>query len=142
LIVVDANILVSELLRQRGRPILRRPELELSLPEDQWGEADHEMTMRLERMVTRNRLLPQRVAEIRADMDKTINEHISIVPRALYGHLKEAALRRVPRDARDWAPVALAMAIDAAILTEDSDFLGCGVATWTMATLRAELEQG
>ena len=49
------------------------------------------------------------------------------------------ARRRVPRDQRDWPPVALALALDAGILTADADFLGCGCATWTVDTLAAEL---
>ena len=49
------------------------------------------------------------------------------------------ARRRVPRDPNDWPPVALAL--DAAILTGDQDFLGCGRPTWTVDTLRTELDQ-
>jgi hypothetical protein len=37
----------------------------------------------------------------------------------------------------DGDPVALAL--DAAILTGDNDFLGCGCPTWTVETLLAEL---
>ena len=42
----------------------------------------------------------------------------------------------------DWAPVALAMVLDAGILTGDHDFLGCGCPTWTVETLRAQLGEG
>ena len=63
------------------------------------------------------------------------------IPRTFYEHLQTAALRRVPRDPSDWAPVALALALDAAILTGDGDFLGCGCPTWTIETLTEELVQ-
>jgi hypothetical protein len=42
---------------------------------------------------------------------------IEIIPRVVYEHLEGMARRCVPRDSHDWAPVALALALDAAILT-------------------------
>jgi predicted nucleic acid-binding protein len=62
-----------------------------------------------------------------------------VIPRVLYEHWEETARRRVARDPNDWAPVALALALDVGILTGDQDFLGCGCATWTVDTLREEL---
>ncbi len=54
------------------------------------------------------------------------------------------ACRRVPRDrcrltAADWAPAALALTPDAAILPGDDNFLGRGCPTRTVETLRSEL---
>ena len=63
------------------------------------------------------------------------------MPRETYALERETALRRVPRDERDWPTVALAIALDAAILTADNDFLGCGCPTWTVETLSAELKR-
>jgi hypothetical protein len=40
----------------------------------------------------------------------------------------------------NWPTVALAIVVDAAILTGDRDFLGCGCPTWTVETLTHELE--
>lgn len=67
---------------------------------------------------------------------------VTVVAREHYEHLRDVAIRRVPRDERDWPTVAAALALDAPILTADADFLGCGVATWTVETLVAELENG
>lgn len=39
---------------------------------------------------------------------------------------EKAARRRVPRDRKDWPVVALALLLDAAVLTGDNDFLGYG----------------
>jgi predicted nucleic acid-binding protein len=64
---------------------------------------------------------------------------IDVVSRANYQRLRDTALRRVPRDERDWPTVALAISVNVAILTTDNDFLGCGCATWTVETLIAEL---
>jgi predicted nucleic acid-binding protein len=65
---------------------------------------------------------------------------LEVAPREAYAALKATALRRVPRDARDWPTVALAIILDAAILTGDRDFLGCGCPTRTVETLTHELE--
>ncbi len=66
---------------------------------------------------------------------------IEVVPRDTYATLEQAATERVPRDQRDWPTVALAVVLDAGILTGDNDFLGCGCPTWTVETLRGELER-
>jgi hypothetical protein len=60
---------------------------------------------------------------------------IEIIPRRFYEHMEAVARRRVPRDPYDWPPVALALVLDAGILTADHDFLGCGCPTWTAETL-------
>jgi predicted nucleic acid-binding protein len=62
-----------------------------------------------------------------------------IVPEAVYAPAKQRAFMRVPRDPDDWPAVALAMGLDAGIWTVDADFLGCGLPTWTMDTLLAEV---
>jgi hypothetical protein len=38
IVVVDASVLVAELLRRRGRELLRHPELSVVVAEDQWQE--------------------------------------------------------------------------------------------------------
>ena len=45
--------------------------------------------------------------------------------------------RIAQRDEDDWPVLAAALALGCAIWTEDTDFFGCGVATWT--TDRVEL---
>lgn len=50
-------------------------------------------------------------------------------------HLEDEALARSVRDPNDWPAVACALALTAGIWTNDNDFLGTGVATWTTETL-------
>ena len=48
-----------------------------------------------------------------------------------YGHFEDLARERIARrDEDDW-PVLAVLALDCPIWTEDTDFFGCGVATWT-----------
>jgi predicted nucleic acid-binding protein len=70
------------------------------------------------------------------------NEAIEVISRQSYVHIEETARRRIPRDPNDWPTVALAITFGADIVTNDNDFLGCGCATWTVETLRSELEAG
>lgn len=50
----------------------------------------------------------------------------------LYAAHQPAALQRIAvRDADDWPVLARAMALGCPVWTEDADFFGSGVATWT-----------
>lgn len=48
IVVADASVLVGELLRRRGRALLTHPALRVVIAEDQWDEAEHELSRRLE----------------------------------------------------------------------------------------------
>ncbi len=49
----------------------------------------------------------------------------------VYGLFKQEAKRRIgTRDQRDWSLLALALALDCPVWTEDNDFFGTGVVTW------------
>src|SRR5438445_686000 len=59
---------------------------------------------------------------------------VTLIPQADYDHWESIARRQIPRDPSDWPTVALALALTASIWTQDADFLGCGIATWTTET--------
>ena len=60
------------------------------------------------------------------------------VPQETYADFRaEAQLRLRGRDEEDWPFVALALTLNCPIWTEDQDFFGSGVPTWT--TDRVEL---
>jgi predicted nucleic acid-binding protein len=140
IVVADASVLVGELLRRRGRELLLDPELRLLVAEDQWEEAEHELSRRLGILESQGRLTAEQCAALKRGVDELLEARaIEVVPRETYAYLEQAATERVPRDQRDWPTVALAMVLDAGILTGDNDFLGCGCPTWTVETLRAEL---
>ncbi|MDA8246883.1 PIN domain-containing protein, partial [Acidithiobacillus sp.] len=44
------------------------------------------------------------------------------------------------RDERDWPAVAASLLLDCPIWTEDRDFFGAGVATWTTETISIYLD--
>jgi len=60
----------------------------------------------------------------------------TVVSRDLYGDFEaEARKRLAARDPDDWPILAAALALGCPIWTEDTDFFGCGVATWTSASI-------
>lgn len=142
IVVADASVLVGELLRKRGRELLLHQDLRVLVAEHQWEETEHELARRLDILESREKLTSeQRLALEQAVNDLIETRVIEVVPRDTYASLEQTATERVPRDQRDWPTVALAMVLDAGILTGDNDFLGCGCATWTVETLRRELER-
>jgi predicted nucleic acid-binding protein len=62
-----------------------------------------------------------------------------MVDSALIETAKDEALRRI-RDPADWPALALALQLECAIWTEDQDFFGTGLATWTTATVQRYLD--
>lgn len=55
-----------------------------------------------------------------------------------YAEFESEARKRIEqRDEGDWPVLAAALALKCPVWTEDADFFGCGVATWT--TDRVEL---
>ncbi len=138
-LVVDANVLVGELLRRRGRELIARPTLRLTITERAWDEARHELRRRAADMARHGRVQSGSGAELFAAALALAELHVAPAAADAYAHLETEARRRIPRDPDDWPTVALALALDAAIWTHDNDFLGCGVATWTTDTLLAQL---
>ncbi len=138
-LVVDANILVAELIRVRGRKLIVRPELELYIAEQAWSETTYELNKRIEKMVDRG-VFSQAVGEnLLTDGIALAEAKVAIVPHEIYSSYETIARNRIPRDPNDWFTVALALAIEGAIWTLDNDFLGCGIATWTTDTLLIHL---
>lgn len=138
-LVIDANVLVAELLRERGQVLVAHPALELTIAESIWDEAEYELRKRVGLMTMRGILttdIAERLLEIALI---TANDRIIQIPQTIYDMHENVARSRIPRDPDDWHTVALALASDAAIWTADADFLGCGIVTWTTDTLLAHL---
>ncbi len=111
-VVADASVLVGELQRPRGRELLRHPELSVLVAEDQWEETKHELARRLDLLASTSRISEKRRSDLENDVQALIDEEvIEVVPRVNYLTLRDTALRRVPRDERDWPTVALAISL-------------------------------
>jgi len=73
-------------------------------------------------------------AETQAALAKLriLQQIVQTIPTELFEELEPLARDRLKgRDEEDWPYVALALIVGCPIWTEDTDFFGCGVATWT-----------
>lgn len=139
MLVVDTNILVGELLRQRGRQLIEHPDLTLYVTERVLDETQYELRRRMTARVSRGGLTETTAQEILESAMALIENNITLVAESSYSHLETEARNRTPRDPDDWHTVALALEMNAAIWTQDCDFLGCGCPTWTTETLLIQL---
>lgn len=140
-LVVDTSVLVGELLRVSGRARLADDRLDLFLPEMMWGELSVELPRRIETFATRHGL-ERAVATRLADAClEAVETNVAVLDAAVYSALEHEARDRSLRDPRDWPVVATALALGADIWTNDNDFLGTGVATWTTESLQRWLDR-
>lgn len=139
-LVVDASVLVAEVLRVRGRELLTHPTLDLAVPEETWGETEHELRKRVALLAERGIFPPVRATQVLEEALATVAARATLVSPDVYADRMEEARRRIPRDPHDASVVALALALNCGIWTGDRDFFGCGVAVWITETLLAHLE--
>ena len=140
-LVVDTSVLVGELLRASGRARLGDERLELFLPEQMWGETRVELPRRVAAFVRRRGLDHSLGDELASACLSSVEANVAVLDEAIYTALEDEARARSLRDPRDWPVVASALALGAGIWTNDNDFLGTGIATWTTETLQRWLER-
>jgi len=125
-IVLDANILIRAVLGVRVRDLLvgHAPDVKFFAPDVAYADARKYLPA----------LLKKRGIDSAAAM-KVLDALEAIVQPLdveLYSGMQQQALQRIAaRDADDWPVLACAMAIGCPVWTEDADFFGTGVATWT-----------
>jgi len=132
MLVLDANILIRAVLGSRVLALLRTyaEQVEFLTPDTAFEEAREKLPEILER-----RRVP--VAPAMAILDQLVDV-VQAVEAETYQSFEHVARQRISRrDEDDWPVLATALALGCAIWTEDADFFGCGVATWT--TDRVEL---
>jgi predicted nucleic acid-binding protein len=140
-LVVDASVLIAELLRATGRERLGNDRLELFLPEPVWAELQHELPRRVAAFARRRGIAHSDVGDLARLCLAAVEANVVVLDEALLSPFEEEARARVPRDPNDWPLVAAALALGAGIWTLDKDLLGAGVATWTTETLQAWLQR-
>lgn len=125
-LVVDANILVRAVLGTRVRTVVETyaGSASLFLPESAYLEAQEHLAAL---MVKRGGDPEKALLLLRA-----LSRLVELIGAEVYGAFEEEARERLgTRDPEDWPILAAALALGCPIWTEDTDFFGCGVATWT-----------
>jgi len=63
---------------------------------------------------------------------RSLGHLVELIGCEVYGQFELEARERIDkRDPDDWPILASALALGCPIWTEDTDFFGCGLATWT-----------
>ena len=129
-IVIDANVLMRAVLGRRVAELLERfaPQVAFLAPDVAFDDVREHLAA-----VLAKRGAP---GALQATLEKLIalQTAVQTVDQAEYETMKPAALARIgPRDPDDWPVLACALLLNCPVWTEDKDFFGTGVATWTTA---------
>lgn len=125
-IVLDANILIRAVLGRRVLELITHASTHVNFfaPDVAYADARKYLP---DLLIKRG--IQATAAMLVLDELESI---VRIVDAEVYVGMKASALARISlRDADDWPVLACAMALGCPIWTEDQDFFGTGVATWT-----------
>lgn len=137
-IVLDANVLMRALLGRKVDRLLQAYAARVTFlaPEVAFEDVREHLATVLHKRGELNALEPalEKLTALRLV--------VRAVDAAEYEELKPAALARIgPRDPDDWPVLACALALNCPIWTEDRDFFGTGVATWTTTLVEQYLSE-
>jgi predicted nucleic acid-binding protein len=126
MLVLDANILIRAVLGKRVKSLLvtYKGKGDFLVPDVCVEEARRKLPAILQK---RGTPIDRGMREL-----ELYCELVQAVPSSRYAMWMPVAYRRLGRrDADDCPILACALALDFPLWTEDSDFFGCGIATWT-----------
>jgi predicted nucleic acid-binding protein len=126
MLVLDANILMRAVLGKHARGLLKTygELIEFVAPDVAFDEARR----RLPQVIERRKLQE----ELFMTFFDSLANVVRTVEFEVYSGFEVIARERLARrDEDDWPILAAALALRCPIWTEDTDFFGCGVATWT-----------
>lgn len=135
-LVVDANILIRPVLGNKARALIELYGKNASffVPEPAYLEAEKHLAAL---MVKRGGDPAKALTLLRA-----MRGLVDLVGADVYGGFEREARERLgARDPEDWPVLAAALAIGCPIWTEDPDFFGCGVATWSSGRVEMFLKR-
>ena len=134
-LVLDANILIRGVLGNRVRRILvsYAGSISFFVPELALSEAHEHLAV----LIRKRGHDPESALRL---LDAMVGLVELISPDTYAEHETEARRRLGTRDPDDWPILASALALNCPIWTEDTDFFGCGVATWTSSRIEIFLQ--
>jgi predicted nucleic acid-binding protein len=125
-IVLDANILIRAVLGKRVLELITQAAHNVNFFAPDVAYADARKY--LPDLLAKRGIQPAAVMLVLDELEFIVRS----VEAEIYEDLKATALARIAvRDADDWPVLACAMTLGCPIWTEDQDFFGTGVATWT-----------
>ena len=128
-VVVDANILMRAVLGRRVRQIIETHAERVTFftPEIAIADARRHLPA-----VIRNRRGDDDAVVAALELLDAVARNVETIEAETYDEQRESALARIEkRDPDDWPILATALILDCPVWTEDNDFFGTGVPTWT-----------
>ena len=130
-IVLDANILIRFVLGEKVPALLsaHATSVDFLTPDNAFEEARKHLPTILRARGDDGTAEAAALAALDA-----VTAIVTSIPASSYEPMYAQALARIgQRDAHDWPVLACALLLNCPIWTEDHDFFGTGVATWTTA---------
>lgn len=133
-LVIDANILIRAVLGQRVRGLIANAtdQVAFYVAEANSEEAKHYLAQLAPTRGIDEAIWRSALDTVMAAIQLVGQEELALVET-------EAKARIARRDERDWPAVAAAILLNCPVWTEDSDFFGAGVSTWTTGTVEIYL---
>jgi len=125
-LVLDANILIRAVLGQKVRSLIIQyaGQVHFYAPDVCYQDAQKYLPI-----LMKKRKLP---VDCPLAVLTALVKFVEVVDKSLYEGFENSARQRMStRDIDDWPVLALALTLNCPIWTEDADFFGSGVATWT-----------
>lgn len=145
-LVVDASAAIRDLIGSGlagvTPRVLRDERFDLLVAEQTVDEIGRKLPERSAAMVAQGRITVEVREALLRDATLVMTNALSIVAAPMYAGHEALARRRLvdPAHQDDWPVLALALATDSAIWSDDRDFFGCGSPVWATPVLRRELE--
>lgn len=133
-LVIDANILIRGVFgdRVRGLIVSAAEEVAFYVAEANYHEACHYLSELAPRRGIAEPVWKAALETLMTAVQLVGHEELEMVEL-------EARARIARRDERDWPGLAAALLLQCPIWTEDQDFFGTGVPTWTTSTVHLYL---
>jgi predicted nucleic acid-binding protein len=129
-LVLDANILIRAVLGHKVRDLIMvyADQIDFFAPNDCFEDA----RKYLPELLLKRGIAVEPALEVLHIIERLVQP---IESEWLDAFESQARLRLKQRDEQDWPILAAALALNCPIWTEDADFFGVGVATWTTSNV-------
>lgn len=140
-LVVDASAGVRQVLSRRRPRLLVHSSLDLLITEHCLVEALRNLHARIDGQAAAGVVDARAAAVLHAEGEGALRAAVEVMPEAVYAPYQAEAAQRLEFHCAfaDWPSVALALVLGResdGIWTDDRDYFGSGVATWTTDALR------
>lgn len=138
-LVLDANILIRAVLGKKVFALLDEfaGSVEFITAQEAFDDAGRYLPE-----ILKKRGFPKAEIELALETLDSLTSIVTPVPEEAYDEFKETACKRLgDRDEEDWPFVSLSLLFGCPVWTEDRDFFGSGIPTWTSDRVRLYLEE-